>query len=92
VIFDARNRDTIDSEWKKIVIEIIKKIKENKVILVGIQISDDSQWSSLMNQFNINEYLEKKMVSLLFFKISQEYRLEIYDQLGVMLNTIKNLK
>ncbi|TFG02814.1 MAG: GTP-binding protein [Promethearchaeota archaeon] len=92
VIFDARNRDTIASEWKKIVIEIIKKIKENKVILVGIQISDDSQWSSLMNQFNINEYLEKKMVSLLFFKISQEYRLEIYDQLGVMLNTIKNLK
>jgi hypothetical protein len=45
-----------------------------------------------MDQFDVNEYLEKKMVSLLFFKIGQEYRLEIYDQLGVMLNTIKNLK
>lgn len=92
IIFDARKRNEIDPQWKEIVINIIKKIKENKVILVGIQISDDSQWSNLMEQFNINEFLEKKMVSLLFFKIGQEYRLEIYDQLGVMLNTIKNLK
>jgi len=92
IIFDARNRDTINPQWKEIVIEIIKKVKENKVILVGIQISDGNQWSTLMDQFNVNEYLEKKMVSLLFFKIGQEYRLEIYDQLGVMLNTIKNLK
>ena len=92
IIFDARNKDSIIPQWKEIVIEIIKKVKENKVILVGIQISDDSQWSNLMKQFNINEYLEKKMVSLLFFKIGQEYRLEIYDQLGVMLNTIYNLK
>ncbi|TFF90663.1 MAG: GTP-binding protein [Promethearchaeota archaeon] len=92
IIFDARKRTEIDPKWKEIVINIVKKIKANKVILVGIQISDDSQWTNLMEQFTINQYIEKKMVSLLFFKIGQEYRLEIYDQLGVMLNTIKNLK
>ena len=39
----------------------------------------------------LNELLEQKMVSLLFFKIGVEYRLEIYDQLKVMLHTIKYL-
>jgi len=92
IIFDARNKEKIDPEWNEIVVNLIKKIQENKVILVGIQISDDTQWSTLIQEFKINQYLQKKMVSLLFFKIGSEYRLEIYDQLGVMLSTIKNLK
>lgn len=42
-----------------------------------------------MEEFNINEMLEKKSVSLLFFKLGVKYRLEIYDQLKVMLSTIR---
>ena len=91
VIFDARNKEDIDSRWKKIIIKILEKIDENKVVLIGIRISDNSDWSQVMKKLNINKYLEKKMVSLLFFKIGSEYRLEIYDQLEVMLSSIKDL-
>ena len=72
-------------------IKIISGITENRVALIGIRVSEASDWSQLMEEFNINKYLEKKMISLLFFKIGIEYRLEIYDQLEVMLNTIKDL-
>jgi small GTP-binding protein len=88
-IFDARDKDHIESEWKEVVINIINHIKENKVVLIGIRVSDKSDWSSIMEEFDVNEFLEQKMVSLLFFKLGLEYRLEIYDQLKVMLNTIK---
>ena len=64
---------------------------ENKVALIGLRVSEKSDWSQIMEEFNVNELLEEKMVSLLFFKIGVEYRLEIYDQLKVMLNTIKFL-
>ena len=90
-IFDARYEDHIDPEWKDVVINIINGIKENKVILIGIRVSEKSDWSRIMEEFDVNELLEQKMISLLFFKIGVEYRLEIYDQLKVMLNTIKYL-
>ncbi|MBD3339577.1 MAG: GTP-binding protein [Candidatus Lokiarchaeota archaeon] len=90
-ILDARGKDHIDVSWKGLVDEIIDKLHENKVILIGIRVSESVNWSQLMEEFDITEKLEKKMVSLLFFKIGVEYRLEIYDQLKVMLNTIKNL-
>lgn len=90
-IFDAREKEHINPNWKEIVIKIIKKIKKNKVILIGIRVSEKTEWSQLMEEFDINEQAEEKMVSLLFFKIGQEYRLEIYEQLEIMLNTIKNL-
>jgi len=90
-IFDAREKDHIIQDWKNVVVKIINEIEENKVVLIGIRVSDKSDWSVIMEDFNVNELLEKKMVSLLFFKIGLEYRLEIYDQLKVMLNTIKYL-
>ena len=90
-IFDARDKEHINPEWMNVVVKIINEIEENKVVLIGIRVSDKSDWSQIMEEFNVNELLEKKMVSLLFFKIGVEYRLEIYDQLKVMLNTIKYL-
>ncbi|MBY8988175.1 MAG: GTP-binding protein [Candidatus Lokiarchaeota archaeon] len=90
VIFDARSKKHIDPKWKEVVINIISNLKENKVILIGIRISDEINWSDVMEEFNVNEYLEEKMVSLLFFKIGFEYRLEIYDELEVMFSTIIN--
>ncbi|MHA1239477.1 MAG: GTP-binding protein [Promethearchaeota archaeon] len=91
VIFDARNKTHIDPKWKDVVVNIISNLKENKVALIGVRVSDETDWSNIMEEFNVNQYLEKKMVSLLFFKIGFEYRLEIYDQLDVMFNAITNL-
>ncbi len=90
-IFDARKKEHVDPKWKSIVVNIIEKVKANKVILIGVRISEGINWSQLMEEFNINSYLEKKMISLLFFKIGEEYRLEIYDQIGVMLSTLDTL-
>ena len=91
VIFDARKKTHIEQKWKEIVVNIISNLKENKVALIGVRVSDETDWSNIMEEFNVNQYLEKKMVSLLFFKIGFEYRLEIYDQLDVMFSTITNL-
>jgi Ras-related protein Rab-1A len=91
VIFDARNRKYIEPKWKEVVVNIIQNLSENKVALIGVRVSEQSDWSNIMEEFNVNEYLEKRMISLLFFKIGFEYRLEIYDQLEVMFNTIINL-
>ncbi|MFX0081735.1 MAG: Rab family GTPase [Candidatus Hodarchaeota archaeon] len=88
-IFDARYEDHIDPEWRDVVINIINDIEENKVVLIGIRVTEKNDWSRIMEEFNVNELLDQKMVSLLFFKIGVEYRLEIFDQLKVMLNTIK---
>ncbi|MBY9012089.1 MAG: GTP-binding protein [Candidatus Lokiarchaeota archaeon] len=90
VIFDARSKNHIDPKWKEVVIDIIRNLKENKVILIGIRISDETNWSDILDEFNVNKYLEEKLVSLLFFKIGFEYRLEIYDELEVMFSTIIN--
>ena len=92
VIFDARKKKQIDPEWKTVVLKIIKDLDENSVALIGIRVSNESDWSNIMEEFDVNEILEKKMISLLFFKIGDEYRLEIFDQLEIMLNTIKELK
>ncbi|MFW9936166.1 MAG: Rab family GTPase [Candidatus Thorarchaeota archaeon] len=91
IIFDARNRQNIDPEWKEIVYKIIDELEENKVALIGIRVPEESNWSKIIEQFNVNIRLEKKFISILFFKIGFEYRLEIYDQLEVMLNNIKDL-
>ncbi len=90
-IFDAREKEHIDPKWNDTVIKIIEKIKKNRVILIGIRVSEETEWSQLMEEFDISEKAEEKMISLLFFKIGEEHRLEIYNQLEVMLNTIKNL-
>ncbi len=88
-IFDARQKTHIDPFWKDIVVDIIKTIRENKVVLIGIRVSESADWSVLMEEMNVNYLLENKMVSLLFFKISGEYRLEIFDELQIMLSSIK---
>lgn len=91
-IFDARKRENIDPNWQALTIKIIEDIKKGKVILIGIRVPDKVDWSKILEEFNVNEYLEKKMVSLMFFKIGVEYRLEIYDQLEIMLNALKEFK
>jgi small GTP-binding protein len=88
-IFDARKKEQIPSEWKDIVIDIIETLEERKVALIGIRVSPDAKWSNLLEEFDVNEYLEKKMISLLFFKIGDEYRFEIFDQLKVLFSSLQ---
>ena len=88
-VFDAREKLHIAPSWKEIVVNIIKNIQENKVVLIGIRVSENMDWSHLMEEINVNKFLEEKMVSLMFFKIGEEYRLEIFDELNIMLNTIR---
>jgi small GTP-binding protein len=90
IIFDARDKEVIDPQWKEVLLNIIAQLNENKVALIGIRVSEKTNWSKIIEDFEINKYLERKMVSVLFFKIGMEYRLEIYDQLNVMLSAIQD--
>ncbi len=93
-IFDARNKKSIDLEWRNLVINGLDKINENTSVLIGLRTSEDhtqtAVWSRLIEEFNLNEYLEKKMIPLLFFKITTEYRLELLDQFNTWISTISS--
>jgi len=87
-IFDARDREHIDSKWKDILISIIRKVRKKRAVIVGIRVSDDKNWSQLMEEFLIDEDLEEKVVSVLFLKIGPDYREKIYEHLKLMLDVI----
>jgi len=88
-IFDAREKEHIDSKWKETVNEITEKFRDNIAILIGIRVSETIDWSKLMEEFDINEEMEDKIGSVLFFKIGEDYKLEVYELLEFMLNFIK---
>jgi len=93
-VFDARNKKSIDLEWRNLVLNGLDKLNENTCVLIGIRTSEDHTqkglWSRFIEEFNLNEYLEKKMISLLFFKITTEYRLELLDQFNTWISTISS--
>ena len=91
-IFDARDKEHIDPNWKEILIQIIQKIRKKRTIIVGVRVSDDKNWSQLMEEFVIDQDLEEKVVSIMFLKIDSDYREKIYDYLKLMLNTIVNTR
>jgi small GTP-binding protein len=89
-IFDARDKDHIDPKWKPIILKIIKDSKKNSVISVGIRASEQTNWSQLIEELNVDDDLSpKEVLNILFFRIGDEYRLEVYDQLKVMFSAIK---
>ncbi len=92
VIFDARWKGRIELVWRDVVIKIINSLSENKVALVGIRVSEKSDWSKIMEELNVYEYLEQKAISLLFFKITSEFRFKIYEQIELMLNILISLE
>ncbi|MFX1573804.1 MAG: Rab family GTPase [Promethearchaeota archaeon] len=87
-IFDVRDKTQVDPNLKQIIIKIIENIKEKGVILIGIRVSESSNWSKIINELNVDNYLNKREVDLLFFRISTDYRLDIFEQLKVMLSNI----
>lgn len=90
-IFDARDRTRIDEMWIGNLSDIINNLKKNKVLSVGIRVSDEKIWSKLIESFKLDEQAEEGLVSLLFFRIIDDSLLDVYDLLSVTLNTIKNL-
>ncbi|MFX0059635.1 MAG: GTP-binding protein [Candidatus Hodarchaeota archaeon] len=90
-IFDARNKAVIDQSWIEVISDIINNLSKNKVISVGIRVSDETNWSKLIEGFNLDEKAENQLISLLYFRLREDNTLDIYEQLSTMLNTIKNL-
>ena len=90
-ILDAREKDNIDPSWIENVSNIIKDLNKNKVVSVGLRVSSDEIWSKLIEGFKLDEEAENRMISLLFFRIKDDAPLDIYEQLSVTLNSIKNL-
>jgi len=90
-LFDARDKERIDTAWIDILSDIIKDLNKNKVLSVGIRVSNDENWSKLIESFNLEEEAENKLVSLLFFRIKEDNIIDVFEQLSVTLNTIKNL-
>lgn len=89
-IFDTRTIGKIDPKWKEIIVKLINNSKDKGVILIGIRASESSNWSEIIQQLNVDVYLDKKTVDLLFFRIGTDFRLDIFDQLKVMLSAIDN--
>ena len=90
-IFDARERTTIDETWIHILSNIITSLKKNKVISVGIRVSNEKIWSKLIESFKLDALAEERLVSLLFFRIINDSPLDVYELLSATLDTIKNL-
>jgi small GTP-binding protein len=88
LIFDVREKNHIDPSWKGILLDIVRKMRKKKVVIIGMRISDNTNWSTLMEEFNIEENLEEKLISVLFVKIGSDFREKIYDDIKVMLNAI----
>ncbi|MFW9894703.1 MAG: GTP-binding protein [Candidatus Thorarchaeota archaeon] len=87
-IFDARDKESVDPNWKDIIIKIIENSKEKGVILIGIRSSESTSWSQIIEELNVDEFLENKPIDLFFFRIGTAFRLDIYDQMESMLSFI----
>jgi len=87
-IFDARDKDHIDPKWKDVLINIIRKVRRKRAVIIGVRVSDDKNWSQLMEEFSIDKDLEEKVVSVLFLKIGPDYREKTYEHLKLMLDLI----
>jgi len=92
IIFDAREKEHIDPKWKETLTKIIRKLRKKRAVLVGLRVSDDKNWSQLMEEFVIDKELEEKIVSVIFLKIGPDYREKIYDHLILMLELIVNTR
>ena len=92
IIFDAREKEHIDPEWKNILMRIIKKIRKKRAVIVGLRVSDDKNYPQLMEEFVIDKDLEEKIISILFLKIGTDYREKMYDHIILMLELIVNTR
>ncbi len=87
-VFDVRSKEQIDPNFREMLLKIVENGKKNAVILIGVRASESINWSEIIDHLNIDERIDKKVVDLLFFRIGLDFRLDIFDQLEVMLSAI----
>jgi len=61
---------------------MIDYLQENKILVVGIRIDQDNDWTQLIEEFSINIELERKLASIIFFKIGKDHRPELFNQIS----------
>jgi len=91
IIFDAKNKDSIDPNWNNLILKIMKNLDDNKVISICIITKENVNWSKMMGEFDFYTKLEERNISYFIFRASSELRLELYDQLNTLLGTVQNL-
>ncbi|MFX1391927.1 MAG: Rab family GTPase [Promethearchaeota archaeon] len=91
ILLDGKNRDNIDPQWNTIILNIIETLKDNTVVLIVVLTKKDIKWSKMMSEFNFYTKLEEKHISYFISKVDSEIRLELFEQLNILLNTIMNL-
>ena len=92
IIFDARGKEHIDPKWKETLMNIIRKLRKKRAVLIGLRVSDDKNYPQLMEEFVIDKDLEEKIVSILFLRIGSDYREKMYDHINLMLELIVNTR
>ncbi len=88
-LFDGRKVEHVKDEWKAILDKILEQVSPNKTIVVGIQVSKNINWSTFVKEFEPSSHLEKKMVALMFFKIEENDRNDVFEQLKILLDSVK---
>jgi len=91
IIFDAKSQNSIDPQWNTIILNLIEKFKDNMVILIGVKTKEKVNWQKMIGEFDFYTKLEERQISYFIFNLSSEFRLELYEQLNTLFNTIKNL-
>ncbi len=56
--------------------------------MIGIRALESSSWSDLIGELNVDEQLNEKPIELLFFRIGEDYQIDIFDQLKAMFSSI----
>ncbi len=90
-IFDARDKQQIEPKWNDLILKMLGKMQENRVMLIGLRVSNGSNYTKLVEGFNINDQINKKFVAVMFFKLESEFKQEVYKQLETMLKSINEL-
>jgi hypothetical protein len=92
LIFDAREKEHIDPKWRETLMDVIRKLRRKRAVLIGLRVSDDKNYAQLIEEFVIDKELEDKVISILFLKIGSDYREKIYDNLVLLLDLIVNTR
>ncbi len=88
-IFDAKDKENIEARWKELIVKIIEEIKENKIVLIGILVTKDVNWSNIIKDLVVPDHLKKKKINYMIFKIDSGKQLDFYDQLNILLESIE---
>lgn len=75
-------------EWRNYILKLINATQPACTILVGIQCNEE-QKNKFIEKLDLNPILQKHpRHSVLFFSISQDYELELYDNIMMLLESL----